>query len=183
MGILFATIGVFKYIISRTLQGNPLSTSSYSFLNADVILIDLGAGTSSLILDLFLSKMRGIVICNPEPQSRVSAYGLLKNIIFRHISNQCGDIDALQTALTNFLLGPARKNGRILDLLDSIMKIDSDICDNIIKDVEKFDFCLILNRFRKRADIHDFERFNRLILNYLSKKVFEESSIAVAHGV
>ena len=142
-----------------------------SFLNADVILIDLGAGTSSLILDLFLSKMRGIVICNPEPQSRVSAYGLLKNIIFRHISNQCGDIDALQTALTDFLLGPARKNGRILDLLDSIMKIDSDICDNIIKDVEKFDFCLILNRFRKRADIHDFERFNRLILNYLSIKL------------
>ena len=29
-----------------------------SFLKADVILIDLGAGTSSLILDLFLSKSR-----------------------------------------------------------------------------------------------------------------------------
>ena len=100
----------------------------------------------------------------------MSAYGLLKNIIFRHISNQCGDIDALQTALTNFVRSCSKKWTNI-GFIGLNNEIDSDICDNIIKDVEKFDFCLILNRFRKRADIHDFERFNRLILNYLSIKL------------
>ncbi|MFP4484905.1 MAG: P-loop NTPase [Spirochaetaceae bacterium] len=54
-------------------------------LEADYLILDLGAGTSYNTLDFFLFAPRGIVITAPNATSMVNAYLFLKNASFRLI--------------------------------------------------------------------------------------------------
>ena len=54
-------------------------------LDADVVLVDLGAGTSYNTLDFFLASETGILISNPEPTSLTNAYSFIKNAYYRRL--------------------------------------------------------------------------------------------------
>ncbi|MDR2535527.1 MAG: AAA family ATPase [Treponema sp.] len=50
---------------------------------ADILLIDLGAGTHQSILDFFLLSGQGIVVTSPAVTAVLNAYVFLKNTVFR----------------------------------------------------------------------------------------------------
>ncbi|TFG85036.1 MAG: MinD/ParA family protein [Spirochaetales bacterium] len=52
-------------------------------LEADYLILDLGAGSGSNILDFFLLSGRGIVITAPTLTATLNAYLFLKNVVFR----------------------------------------------------------------------------------------------------
>ena len=52
-------------------------------LDADYLILDLGAGTSSNILDFFLMSTHGIVVTAPALTATLNAYLFLKNAVFR----------------------------------------------------------------------------------------------------
>ncbi len=54
-------------------------------LEADFLILDLGAGTHFNVLDFFLISGRGIVVTTPTPTATVNAYLFLKNLVFRLI--------------------------------------------------------------------------------------------------
>jgi flagellar biosynthesis protein FlhG len=56
-------------------------------LDADFLVLDLGAGTNNNILDFFLSSSQGIVVTAPTLTATLNAYLFLKNAIFRIMSN------------------------------------------------------------------------------------------------
>ena len=56
-------------------------------LEADFLILDLGAGTHLGILDFFLLSPQGIVITSPTVTSTLDAYVFLKNIVFRMMSS------------------------------------------------------------------------------------------------
>jgi flagellar biosynthesis protein FlhG len=58
-------------------------------LDTDVLVLDLGAGTSFNILDFFLIAPSGIIVTTPTPTSMVNGYLFLKNAVFRLLSNAC----------------------------------------------------------------------------------------------
>lgn len=140
-------------------------------LDADVVLIDLGAGTALNTLEFFSYTKSGILVCNPEPQSRVSAYGLLKNIIFRYLTNSFKHNERIQNTLADFVAGPGRRNGRILDLVDEIDKIDTGISNQINENLKTFDLRLILNRVRRRSEIDDISILINLVREFLSIEI------------
>ena len=55
-------------------------------LDADHVVLDLGAGTSFNVLDFFLSAHRKICVLTPEPVSIHNAYGFIRNAMFRRLS-------------------------------------------------------------------------------------------------
>lgn len=55
-------------------------------LEADVILLDLGAGTTYNVLDFFNIASRKIVVVTPEPTSIQNAYGFVKSALYRQLS-------------------------------------------------------------------------------------------------
>ncbi len=63
-------------------QKNALSRRLLG-LDADVLVLDLGAGTHQSILDFFLLSSRGIVITDPSLSATLNAYLFLKNAVFR----------------------------------------------------------------------------------------------------
>ncbi len=56
-------------------------------LDADYLVMDLGAGTNNNILDFFLYSGRGIIVTAPTLTATLNAYLFLKNAIFRIMSD------------------------------------------------------------------------------------------------
>ncbi|MDR1210665.1 MAG: P-loop NTPase [Spirochaetaceae bacterium] len=52
-------------------------------VDADILVLDLGAGTHQFILDLFLLSGQGIVVSAPTVTATLNAYVFLKNTVFR----------------------------------------------------------------------------------------------------
>jgi len=56
-----------------------------SQVDADIILLDIGAGISFNIVDFFLLAEQGILVVVPEPSSIENAYRFLKMSFYRHL--------------------------------------------------------------------------------------------------
>jgi len=55
-------------------------------LDADYVLMDLGAGTSFNVLDFFLVAHRKIAVLTPDPISIHNAYAFVRNAVYRRLS-------------------------------------------------------------------------------------------------
>ncbi len=60
-------------------------------LNANFIILDLGAGTSSNTLDFFLLADKGVLVVNPEPASIENAYRFIKSALYRRLRSISAD--------------------------------------------------------------------------------------------
>jgi flagellar biosynthesis protein FlhG len=54
-------------------------------LEADYIIIDLGSGANTTVIDFFLISNSGFVVTTPQPTSIMNTYNFLKNLIFRYL--------------------------------------------------------------------------------------------------
>lgn len=52
-------------------------------LDSDYVIIDLGSGTHSAVIDFFLISNSGFVVTTPQATSIVNTYNFLKNLMFR----------------------------------------------------------------------------------------------------
>ncbi|MBQ0050973.1 MAG: P-loop NTPase [Treponema sp.] len=66
----------------KVAQKNALIKKFLS-INADYLIIDLGAGTHLTILDLFLLSPQGVVVTAPTVTATLNGYLFLKNAVFR----------------------------------------------------------------------------------------------------
>ncbi len=58
-------------------------------LDAEYIILDLGAGTSFNVLDFFLVAHEKIVVLNSQPIAIQNAYGFIRNAVYRKLSRIC----------------------------------------------------------------------------------------------
>jgi flagellar biosynthesis protein FlhG len=54
-------------------------------LEADYIIMDLGSGASSTVIDFFLISNSGFVVTTPQATSIMNTYNFIKNLIFRFL--------------------------------------------------------------------------------------------------
>ncbi len=83
-------------------------------LDADVALLDLGAGTHYGTLDLFNLAGTGLVVTGPEPTSIQNAYGFLKAALFRRIELGAGERPSVRAGL-----------GRVVRPRDAAERLDA----------------------------------------------------------
>jgi len=69
----------------------------FSKLDADYVVIDLGAGTSFNVLDFFLAADEKIMVLTPEPTSIQNAYIFVRNVVYRRLSRLSSKNPSLQT--------------------------------------------------------------------------------------
>lgn len=56
---------------------------SFNNIDADFLILDLGAGTHQVILDMFLLSPQGIIVSAPTVTATLNGYIFLKNAVFR----------------------------------------------------------------------------------------------------
>ena len=117
-------------------------------LDTDVLVIDLGAGTSLHTIDFFLLADRGIVALIPEPTAIENAYRFMKMACIRRL--QAIELTwqarpyisrALEESSGKGLKSPA-------ELLREVRAIDASLAARLKYELERFPFALIVNQVR-----------------------------------
>ena len=137
-------------------------------LDADYVLIDLGAGSSYNTLDFFALSNEGIIVCTPEPHARVDAYGFIKNTVYRKLRRHFRKRPAVTEAIDGFARQAGRKSGRVEDLLVAIGRIDPVDGEEAQEILHAYRPRLILNRVRNKRQVEEVRRFVALVEEYLS---------------
>jgi flagellar biosynthesis protein FlhG len=117
-----------------------------SSFDTDVLLLDLGAGTSFNTLDFFLIASHGLLVVLPEPTSVENAYRFLKAAFFRRLA-------VVEKAFgIKELVDEARAQRNKLnihtpaDLLRAVSDQDPDVGRQVTEQMARFHPRLILNQ-------------------------------------
>ena len=139
-----------------------------SALEADYLILDLGAGTSNNILDFFLSSSQGIIVSAPTLTATLNAYLFLKNAIFRIMSTSFRRDSEAWKYLENL-----RKDGKSLQrvyipkLLDRMKDKDTEGYAEFEQRMTHFHPGLIMNLLDDPKDGQKAQKIRRSCKEYL----------------
>ena len=139
--------------------------ASIKQIDADYIIIDLGAGTNHQIIDIFNQAHKGILITMPEPTSIENTYRFIKHSVyrkFRTVHNYPGVRDYLERIVNrkenNHQLSPNH-------LIQEIAIINPEAGSVLNNAISSMDVNLILNQVISNRDI----RLGAIIKNSCKK--------------
>ncbi|MDH3972733.1 MAG: AAA family ATPase [Deltaproteobacteria bacterium] len=124
-------------------------------LDYDYILIDVGPGTSSHMLDLFLMSDQALLISTPEPTSIENTYRFLKALCLRQIKQlvSSGKDDELKGALCAALgMTGNSKAKTIIEIFERLTTLDNGRGKYLDAVIGEMDFSLIINQTKNKAD-------------------------------
>lgn len=140
-----------------------------SSLDADYVVVDLGAGTSLNTLDFFLTSSTGIIVTAPTPTSTVNAYLFLKNAIFRLMQNACKKKSAGDEYLQSL-----RKQSDTLSrvyvpqIIEHLSRVDPESHRKLMASLERFQPRMVLNMLDDPEDAEKAQRLRRSCKQYLN---------------
>lgn len=136
-------------------------------LEADYILLDLGAGSNFNTLDFFIMSNEGFVICNPEPTAKINAYSFLKSVVYRIIEREFKRGSRIYDLIIKE--GKNNKSGSLAipELVKRIHSVDMESADRIRRLLTQFRPKFILNRLRRFNQEREGLQFAGLTEKYL----------------
>ena len=135
-------------------------------LDADFILVDLGAGIAYNTLDFFAISNGGFIVCNPEPQARIDAYAFVKNVVYRRFHQAFGRNRLLKDLILRFGNNDQRSL-KIGDLIRCIRDQAPEYGDTAQEIMDTFRPKLIMNKVRRKSHLEDARMFLYTIVEYL----------------
>ncbi|MDR1893414.1 MAG: P-loop NTPase [Spirochaetales bacterium] len=138
-------------------------------LEADFLVLDLGAGTTFNTIDFFLSSPYGIIITAPSLTSTLNAYLFLKNVVFRLLYSSFKKKSPAYERLD--LL---RKDGRALQqvylpkLLEELGQLDPVSYEAFSRKMQGVHPFLVMNMLENPKDVDKGEKIKRSCSEYLA---------------
>jgi len=137
-------------------------------LEADYLILDLGAGTGSNILDFFLLSGRGMVVTAPTLTATLNAYLFLKNTIFRLMWDSFKPKTKARAMLESLRRdGSSLQRVYIPDVLNRIAKEDPDSHAIFSRRMAAFSPRLVLNMLEDPKDADKAQKIRRSCREYL----------------
>lgn len=149
-------------------QKTQLAKRLLSIENADYLILDLGAGTGSNILDFFLLSGRGIVVTTPTLTATLNAYLFLKNSVFRLMWDSFRPKSKARA-----LLEALKKDGASLqrvyipEILGRVAEADPASRSAFDLRMSKFSPRLIMNMLEDPKDADKAQKIRRSCREYL----------------
>ncbi|MBR7064562.1 MAG: MinD/ParA family protein, partial [Treponema sp.] len=141
---------------------------NFSSINADYLILDLGAGTHQIILDMFLLSPQGVVVTAPTVTATLNGYLFLKNAVFRlmyttykkgtagfeHLEKLRKDATSLQRLY-------------IPKLVETLLTVDPENTNLFLSRLSAFRPRLIMNMIDDPKDADKAQRIRRSCEQYL----------------
>jgi len=138
-------------------------------VDADYLVLDLGAGTSSNILDFFLMSSQGIVVTAPSLTATMNAYLFLKNACFRlmysSFKQKSKAYDYLERLRKD---GSSLQKAYIPSILEAIKQEDPESYAHFKVKAERFRPRLVMNMLEDPKDAEKAQKIRRSCREYLS---------------
>lgn len=140
----------------------------FNKVDADYLILDLGAGTHLSILDMFLLSPQGIVVTAPTVTATLNGYLFLKNIVFRMMYNTFKKGTAAYNYLESLKKDTASLQKLYLPkLIETLQKIDP-VSTNLFKmRMSEFHPRLVLNMIDDPKDAERAQKIRRSCQQYL----------------
>jgi len=126
--------------------------SKLNELDADYVLLDLGAGTTFNTLDFFIAADQGILTTLPEPTSIENTYRFIKSIYHRKL-NTVEDLLEIGPLIDQAMNAKISQNSTPADLVKKIIEINPQMGQKLKVEIDKLTPKLIINQVRTQADI------------------------------
>jgi flagellar biosynthesis protein FlhG len=155
----------------KALQRNAL-IKRLTKLDADILIIDLGAGSHQFILDFFLLSSHGIVVSAPTVTATLNAYVFLKNSVFRLMYS----VFKKGTKAYDYL-EKIRKDGTGLQrlyipkILEGVKKVDKESYKIFKEKIDHFHPRLIMNMIDDPKDADVAMKIRRSCEEYLGLNI------------
>lgn len=122
-------------------------------LDVDVVLIDLGAGTTFNILDFFLMSDVALLAVVPEPTSIENGYRFIKSALYRRLHAVAPDETVRM--LVDRALDPGNEEGirTPVDLLARVETLDPEAAILLRREVASFQPRFVVNDVRDVSDV------------------------------
>jgi flagellar biosynthesis protein FlhG len=122
-------------------------------LDVDVVLIDLGAGTTFNVLDFFLMSDVSILAVVPEPTSIENGYRFIKSALYRRLRTMAATEEV--RALVDRAIDPKNEEGikTPRDLLARVEAFDPESAGLLRREVSAFQPRFVVNEVRDVSDV------------------------------
>jgi len=149
-------------------QKNQLARHLLSIEDADYLVLDLGAGTGSNILDFFLLSGRGIVVTTPTLTATLNAYLFLKNTVFRLMWDSFKPRTKAREVLESLKRdGASLQRAYIPEILGRIKDVDPASRAAFDMRMTKLSPRLVLNMLEDPKDADKAQKIRRSCREYL----------------
>lgn len=147
-------------------------------LDADFILLDLGAGTSFNVLDFFLYATGKIVVLTPQATSLQNAYGFIKSSLIRRLYREFAQDELLSIALKKF---DSSYEGERITSLSELKRTVRDISEEkyrrVCQALDDFNVKIIVNMVKRDKDREASKVIRTVTEKYLDIRLTELGSV------
>jgi len=138
-------------------------------LEADFIIVDLGAGSHTIVSDFFAAFPHNITVTDCLPTSVENAYGFLKSGIFRGLMRLFPGRDDIQKLIKSYTSPKSGKTAPTLDNMFAQMKVRYPDEAGVMREwLDGRKLFLVLNMVRGSEEIMVGEGFTGIVQKYLS---------------
>jgi flagellar biosynthesis protein FlhG len=138
-------------------------------VDADYLILDLGAGTSSNILDFFLMSTHGIVVTAPALTATLNAYLFLKNAMFRLLYGSFGQKSKAFEHMEKLRKdGASLRSAYIPAILEQVREIDPERWAIATERMARFRPRLLMNMLEDPKDAEKAQKIRRSCKEYLN---------------
>lgn len=145
---------------------------NFKAIDADYLIIDLGAGTHQIILDLFLLSPQGIVVSAPATTAILNGYLFLKNTVFRLLNSSFRAGSAAAKWFSSLKKDSSQlQQLYIPKMLAEIAAIDAKSAAAFDKNLRIFRPRLVMNMLEDPKDADRALRIRRSCKEYLNVEI------------
>ena len=139
-------------------------TKALASLDADYVILDLGAGTTYNTLDFFLLTYNSIVVTTPELTSILNAYSFLKAAAFRFFMRQFKAKSEERTFINEYLKNAS--TGSDADMITLVQKIEKKFPETgsaARNELLKYRPQVVMNQGQTSSDLEMAKRLRSLV--------------------
>ena len=141
---------------------------NFHSIDADFLILDLGAGTHQIILDMFLQSPQGILVTSPTVTATLDGYLFVKNSVFRLMYTTfkkgtpgCAFLDSLKKDSDKM------KSLYIPKLIEALRRVDSANTELFLPRLKQFRPRLVINMIDDPKDAEKAQRIRNSCSQYL----------------
>jgi flagellar biosynthesis protein FlhG len=136
--------------------------------DADYLVLDLGAGTGTNILDFFLLSGRGLVVTAPTLTATLNGYLFLKNVVFRLMWDSFKPKSKARAILESLRKdGASLQRAYVPEILGRVAEADPESRTVFDRRMVRFSPRLILNMLEDPKDAEKAQKIRRSCREYL----------------
>ena len=134
-------------------------------LEADVVVLDIGAGTSHNVVDFYDIADYRLVVMTPQVTSLTNAYAFIKSAVYRVMAKLARAADRKELIPDGSTI---REVDRVGDMLGEIQQQAPPLAGQLRAALDHFGCCLVVNMLRTEKEVKTVYAISRMARDFLT---------------